>query len=195
MAFDTLTHRPSGGAGLHRPLSPGRPFGDLGAPPPASTGCGGHAPMSHGPVATGRGRATVGVCPPRDFDFTDLGDGGTQSIRVAERIDCAPYKAVDLIVRVHTDASIASGCSISVFVVSDGFTTDDPSQDFLSTTLGQGGITFSGGTPPAAGEIEIISYTSRLGAMLAVLVIGVQDDPAGEACTARLSIELVLREC
>ena len=95
----------------------------------------------------------VRVCPPRTFDFTDLGDAGAESITVGERIDCSQYQHVDLIVRVHTDASIASNCSIGVYVVSDGFTTDDPSQDFFSAPLGQSHVVFTNTNVPPAGTL------------------------------------------
>lgn len=139
----------------------------------------------------------IRVCPPRDFDFTELGDAGTQTIRVAERIDCSQYQALDLVVRVHTDASIASGCSIGVYALSDGFTTDDPSQDFFTTLVpaGQTFIVFTNSSLPAAGHLAVATYTSALGAMAGVAVVGAQPDPAGEALSARLSIDLVLREC
>ncbi|MCB9594326.1 MAG: hypothetical protein H6719_16465 [Sandaracinaceae bacterium] len=139
----------------------------------------------------------IRVCPPRQFDFSELGDGGSGFVTVAERIDCSQYQHADLLVRVHTDATFASGCSMSVVVVSDGFTTDDPSQDFFSAALGQGGIIFNGSDPPTAGTLEVATYSSRLGAMLAVFVVGQQAGtaPAPPSIQARLSIDLTLREC
>lgn len=112
-----------------------------------------------------------------------------------ERIDCSGYETCDLIVRVHTDATISdSAASISIEVVPDGFTMDDPAQSFFADELDTP-VTFTGASPPTAGNVQVRTYTSGLGAMLAVRVKGEQSNPAGAALTARISIELALREC
>ena len=130
----------------------------------------------------------VRVCPPRDFDFSNLSTG-TETVVVAERIDASQYDTIDVIVRVHTDSTISSG-SIAVQVVSDGYTTDDPSVDFFSDTIGQG-TTLSGSL--SAGDMSVESLTSSdgIGAMVAVRVVG----SAGSGVTARLSIDLAMKSC
>ena len=125
--------------------------------------------------------APVSVAMPRLFSM--------------ERIDCSAYETVDLIVRVHTDASVTPDSKLSIELVSDGYTADDPSQSFFSGVLDSNPIVFAGADVPSAGDIAIKTYTSGLGAMLAVRVKGEQSNSAGTDVTARISIELALREC
>jgi len=129
---------------------------------------------------------TIRVCPPRDFTFTDLGTEDTQTITIAERIDSSQYDELDLMVRVHTAATIAS--AITVQVVSDGFTTDDPATEFFSTPIGS--VELQGS--PAAGTLRVQNIASKLGAMVAVQVVGEQAVTPGTT-TARLSIDLALK--
>ena len=199
-----LSHLPRNlqAAMSHTLGTPGRPVGSSlarpaganashGLPTPASASCG--CGSKGAPMSRGGGGRTVEVCPPRDFTFTNLGLGLSQTVLVAERIDCSAYETVDLIVRVHTDATMGAGSTISVEVVPDGFTSDDPAQPFYGGVLGNAPVTFI--TAPSAGDIEVKTYTSGLGAMLAVRVVGDQANNAGTDVTARLSIELALREC
>jgi len=140
---------------------------------------------------------TIRVCPPRDFDFGGLGNSGEEEILIAERIDASQYDQLDLMVRVHDNSAIPSGGKIEVLVVSDGFTTDDPSEDFFSAALSNG-VQFNGdgnGFGPTAGTFELDEITSDLGAMVAVRVKGTQPATAVTNFTARLSIDLALKTC
>ncbi len=206
MAIDRLTHLPAalgGGGAMHRPLTPGTPVGHVplarpvlpSAPyTPMSGGCGGGVAHAAPSASYGPGGRTVHVCPPRTFTFTKLGAGLKQTLVLLERIDCSAFQTADLIVRVHTDASIDTDCFITVEVVPDGFTHDDPDQQFFAAELDPP-VTFSGASPPSAGDVEVRTYSSGLGAMLAVRIIAEQSDPVGEDITARLSVDLVLRDC
>jgi len=129
---------------------------------------------------------TIRVCPPRDFDFSDLGSNDEQTITIAERLDASQFDELDLMVRVHTAATIAS--AITVQVVSDGFTTDDPATEFFSDPIGS--VSLNGNQN--AGTLSISNISSKLGAMVAVQVKGTQ---AGSPATnsARLSIDLAMK--
>ncbi|MCB9597275.1 MAG: hypothetical protein H6719_31410 [Sandaracinaceae bacterium] len=130
----------------------------------------------------------VRVCPPRDFDFSNVSTG-TETIVVAERIDASQYDTIDVIVRVHTATTISTNGAIAVQVVSDGYTADDPSQDFFGSTIGNG-TTLSGTL--AAGGMTVESLSASIGSMVAVRVVGT----AGSgAVTARLSIDLAMKTC
>lgn len=134
----------------------------------------------------------VRVCPPRDFDFDDLGNNDSQDITVGERIDCSQYDQVDVIVRVHTAATIPTSATIKVVLYSDGFTADDPSQDFFdeidSVELNS--------TLKAAGTFVVETFSANLGSMLAVKVRGTMPSPATSLdLNARLSIDLALKTC
>lgn len=133
---------------------------------------------------------TIRVCPPRDFDFDDLGNLDTQDIVVGERIDCSQYDQVDVMVRVHTAGSIPASASIAVVLLSDGFTTDDPSQDFFDEI----GTVVLDSSLDDAGDFVVSTFSSGLGSMLAVKVRGTAPSPAS-TLNARLSIDLVLKTC
>ncbi|MCB9593987.1 MAG: hypothetical protein H6719_14735 [Sandaracinaceae bacterium] len=128
------------------------------------------------------------VCPPRDFVWTKLAAGQSQTQTIEEHIDCSPYDQADLVVRVHTDATIP--CFVQVNLRSDGFTHDDPGQDFFSDVLGT--ITLTG--DQTAPKYVTDTFTDGLGAMLAVQVVAKQHDSTATTFTARLSIGLVLRK-
>ncbi len=183
-----------------RPLPSGRPFGGVEptSPPTSAGACGsdcGCGPSRPPLGVAGVGQRTVRVCPPRVFDFAGLDADGAQTVTVADRIHAVGYSSVDLVVRFHSDATIASDGWITIMVVSDGHTPDDPSLDFFSAPLGgQGGLTFSGSSPPVAGQLVTEAYTAALGAWLAVRVLAQQSDPVGTNISARMSIDLVLRE-
>ncbi len=131
----------------------------------------------------------IKVCPPRDFDFTNLSTGN-ETVVIGERIDASQYDVMDVLVRVHTATTISTNGAIAVQVVSDGFTNDDPSVDFFSDTLGQG--TILSGTVPVGLNVESLSASDGIGSMVAVRVVGTAG--AG-AVTARLSIDLVMKTC
>ncbi|MCB9593988.1 MAG: hypothetical protein H6719_14740 [Sandaracinaceae bacterium] len=134
----------------------------------------------------------VRVSPPRDFVFDQLTAGQSQTLTVMERIDCTGYDKVDLLVRVHEDSTITTNGAVAVQLVSDGFTQDDPSQDFFSTVLGgQAPIVFGEGSVDA-GTFEVATVSSELGSRVAVQVVGTG---GSGAVTLRLSIDLVLKQC
>lgn len=128
------------------------------------------------------------VCPPRDFVWSKLAAGQIQYLTLEERIDCAPYDQADLTVRVHTDATIP--CYVKVHLVSDGFTQDDPSQDFFSSAVLT--VTMTGNQ--TAPKYLVDTVTDGLGAMLAVRIEAKQHGSVATAFTARLSVGVVLRK-
>lgn len=131
----------------------------------------------------------VRVCPPRDFNFDDLGSGSA-TIVVSERIDASQYDTIDLMVRVHTATTISTNGAITVQLVSDGHTSDDPSVDFFSAVLGQGVVL--AGAEAVALHIESLGAADGIGSMVAVKVVGTAG--AG-VVTARLSIDLAMKTC
>ncbi len=128
------------------------------------------------------------VCPPRDFVWTKLAAAQTQLITLDERIDCSPFDQADLTVRVHTDATIP--CFVKVHLVSDGFTHDDPSQDFFSDPV----LTITLNGNQTAPKYVVDTHTDGLGSMLAVQIEAKQHGSTATAFTARLSVGLVLRK-
>lgn len=129
----------------------------------------------------------IRVCPPRDFDFSAVEANEDETVTVLERIDVSQYDALDLIVRLHS-ATLPTPGTLKVQVVSDGYTPDDPSQDFFSGALG--GITFD--DDPTAPTVRVNSISAGLGAMIAVQVIGAQESTP-VTISARVSIDVALR--
>lgn len=135
---------------------------------------------------------TIRICPPRTFNFDDLANTDTDDemvITIAERIDASQYTAADLVVRVVSDVTVTNGSSyIQVRLVSDGFTPDDPSQDFFSSTaLASADYTANA----SAGDLKVAAATD-LGSMLAVQIAA---NAEGSAATlnGRFAIDLVLK--
>lgn len=138
---------------------------------------------------------TIRICPPRTFNFDNLAGGASaaQTITIAERIDCSQFDTADLIVRVVGDITTGtSPAQIDVVLVSDGFTPDDPSQDFFSDPIATVSFVYSGNQPAyAAGTLKIDS-AADLGSMLAVQVIGTPAT-AADTLNGRLAIDLALK--
>jgi len=130
----------------------------------------------------------IRVCPPRVFDFSNIEAGGAQHITVAERIDVSQYARADLMVRVH-EAQLTGTVVITVQLVSDGYTTDDPAKTFFSQPLGAG-IVFDATDAVPPGTFELETLTGGLGSLMAVQVKVAQG--AGDAMV-RLSIDLALK--
>ncbi|MCA9611051.1 MAG: hypothetical protein KC619_35900 [Myxococcales bacterium] len=116
-----------------------------------------------------------------------------QKITIAERIDCSQYDTAELIVRVvGTVTTSYTGSSIKVVLVSDGFTPDDPSQDFFGDPIATASFSYTSNSPTfAAGTLQVQSATD-LGSMLAVQVIGTPVTTAA-SLNGRLAIDLALK--
>ncbi|MBX3271504.1 MAG: hypothetical protein KF729_14660 [Sandaracinaceae bacterium] len=100
------------------------------------------------------------------------------------------YDHLDLLVQVHEDASIPTGASIEVAVLSDGHTPDGPSRDFFSDPIGV--IVFDDSAVPDAGTLRLERVDPPLGSMLAVRVAGARAQTTGNI-RIRLSIDLVMK--
>ncbi len=133
---------------------------------------------------TGR---TIRVCPPRDFDFSGLAASQEEIVTVGERIDVSQYDELDLIVRLH-EGTLPTPGVLTVRVVSDGFTPDDPSVDFFGAPVGD--VTFD--DEPTAPTLRVTSISSGLGAMIAVQVVGTQA-ASPVTISARVSIDVALK--
>jgi len=131
----------------------------------------------------------VRVCPPRDFDFSDVTDQSSDTVIVEERIDAAMYDIIDVCVRVHQDSTLSTNGAIAVELVSDGYTPDDPSVEFFGDVLdSQNVVTLSGAI--SAGDYALQSITSGIGSMVAVRVKGTGGTGSVQA---RLSIDLAMK--
>lgn len=130
----------------------------------------------------------VSVTQPREFNFSDLAASKSQTVTPQEQINCSQYDYVDMIVRVHDDATIGGGAKIEVVAVTDGHTEYDPNQTFFGDPIATASLTSS----PTAGTLKIVSASSLLGRALAVQVVATQDAQQ-QSMSARISVELVLK--
>ncbi len=132
------------------------------------------------------------VSPPRDYEFNQITSGQAQTQTVMERIDVGGADKIDLVVRVHETATISTSGNISVQLVADGFTADDPSQDFFSGVIGGQAQVIFGAGAVAAGTLQVATVSADVGSRVAVQVVGVGG--SGDVAL-RLSIDLVLKHC
>ena len=69
------------------------------------------------------------IIPKRQFDFSNLAVGTTQTLIVQERFDISQYIDCMIALRVHSFA-LPSGNTLRFDVFGDGYTRDDPTLTF-----------------------------------------------------------------
>lgn len=130
----------------------------------------------------------------RIIDLTGLATGGSATIFLARRIDCAPYRELTAYVRSHPGTSVATAptvCEISINA--DGYTEEDPGAlDASNRPAFQQQIdSIAINTGFAAGVMKTKSPTVGFG--LVSLSMNVTAGNAG-ALRYVISIDLVLKE-
>src|SRR5207245_1638191 len=131
---------------------------------------------------TGRLRSlaeSTRIIPRTSFVFDKLQGTQSQTITVAQHIDVGPFQEVDLVIRVHT-AIINAGCNITIAVLLDGWTAEDPAasftqaNDFSGTALLSYGI----GAAPTTPLVQVYPVGSTVqkpfGRLLTITVTGLQ---------------------
>ncbi len=134
--------------------------------------------------------ATVqNVISKRSFDFSKLQSSQTQDVPLCRAIDVTGAKQIELVVRVHS-RTISSG-QIDVIAQAVSLTGDDPSVDFVYTTLASGVIALATVTlNVAAPVLHLSQLTAPWGPMIRVIVRGT--GAASATIQASLSIDLVV---
>jgi len=125
---------------------------------------------------------------------SSVGQGQTQILASVGRIDTSQYKEGTLMVRLHS-LSVTNSPAVTVTVKSDGYTAEDPGQDFIESTE-LASITKTGLTDATAPYFEtkdLLAGTQALGGMAYVEVEGTQASSAAEQ-TIELSVDIALKE-
>ena len=129
------------------------------------------------------------VITKRSFDFSKLQSSQTQDIPLCRAIDITGAKQIELVVRVHS-RTISAG-QIDVIAQAVSLTGDDPSIDFVYTTLASGVIALATITlNVTAPVLHLAQLTGPWGPMIRVLVRGTGASTA--TIQASLSVDLVV---
>ena len=141
---------------------------------------------------------TLRVLDPTFYDSftaTTLGANLSTTITVVEHISVVEYREATLLVRLHPGTSLAAQATVTVSVVGDGFTEDDPATSFHTGTLGS--VAFAGANSvPAFALVQIKGDGTNVGyfgAMLAVTVTFAQGGTPGNV-QPYLSLDLAVKE-
>jgi hypothetical protein len=138
------------------------------------------------------------VIPKQLFDFSGGANSSAQPQVVARAIPVAQWQEAVLLVRLHSNdgAAWTTGQSIKVDLLAEGYTDEDPDEDFvIATPLAT--VTFSGasaGTSPtlSIARAEFGGGPGQFGAYLRVVVTGTQSTSA-QALRGWLSVDLSLK--
>ncbi len=129
------------------------------------------------------------VITKRTFTFSNLQAGQTQDIPLCRAIDVTGAKQIDLAVRVHS-RTVSSG-QIDVIAQAVSLTEEDPSTDFVYSTLAGGAVSLASITlNVTAPVLHLASLSSPWGSMIRLLVRGTGASSA--TIQASLSVDLVV---
>jgi len=130
----------------------------------------------------------VVVLPERQFSFPGP-DSGTQNLMMLERIDLLQWRELTLRVRVHSHTLAGSSNTISVSVLPQSWTEEDPGLIFLGATAA-GSVTMGTSTPsPALLTASIATLgANAIAALGALQVTGVR--VGAGTMNATLSIDI-----
>ncbi len=122
------------------------------------------------------------------YDFGALDAGGEQTLVLRRSLPARESRGT-LMVRVH-DVSVGGGSDgdITIAVRADGFTTNDPAQQFFGETLASVTVAADGSSAPAY-LVETFAVTSD---HLMVQIEALQDGSSALALSARVSVDLLL---
>jgi len=116
---------------------------------------------------------------------------GAQSTQtMAERTELVQSTQVDMRVRVHTNPLAQADSSIKFQLVSDGFTQEDPGTTFFSSSIGES-AEITSATP--VGTLLVTTITTKLGAMVALQVVGEQGVNVDAGLKPELSVDLIFK--
>jgi hypothetical protein len=125
----------------------------------------------------------------RTWDFSNLKSSGSEEYRIAKAIPVEGYREATLLVRVHSSSLSGASSLIQISVVEAAPTVENPEDDFEGTTLAT--VTVASSTTPA---LEAATLSAPFGGAVSIYVGATQDGSDGDALTADLSVDLVLKE-
>ncbi len=130
------------------------------------------------------------VITKRSFDFSKLQTSQTQEIPLCRAIDVTGAKQIELAVRVHS-RTISAG-QIDIIAQAVSLTNEDPSVDFIYTTLASGVIalatvTLNVTTVPV---LHLAQLTAPWGQMIRLVIKGT--GAASATILASVSVDLIV---
>jgi len=135
------------------------------------------------------------IIPRQTFDFTYLAAGASETRVLAGKIPTTRFTKAELLVRVHTVGIDPAGANatITVDVVNDASTDEDPNATFLGdTAITDAEVIIWEGT--ANGAFGLAPLSGDFGSMVAVRVIGLQSTVTAYSLVAEISADLILKE-
>src|SRR5713101_3873802 len=125
------------------------------------------------------------IVPKRVFDFGNIGPTpATQVMTVAERIDISQY--IDCMVALRVHAADTSGGTITFDLLGDGFTNEDPTLVFQTSSPLFSSLSIS------ANNVVLLPYGGTVrGQYAAIRVSG--NRTSANPLNATVSLDLVLR--
>ena len=135
----------------------------------------------------------IQVIPRQLSDFTYLSPGASEARVVLGRLPTVGFNEATLLVRCHSNSIDPNGAGkVTVSVVVDASTPEDPDNTFLGASAVQGGaVTLDGGS--AAGSFTLTTLTGDLGAAVALKVVAAQDAASALSLAIDFSADLVFR--
>ena len=132
--------------------------------------------------------AAIEVISRTKYNFDNIPIGATFSMPIARYVDISRFREATLLVRVHTKSILATGSpSIAVAAYADVPSSDDPSQDFLSTAvLGTNTSITSATTAPS---VQLQALPASAGAMISIWLVVLQGTSVA-ALQTTISVEV-----
>jgi hypothetical protein len=129
----------------------------------------------------------VTVVAPRRYDFSTLTNGKSMVFRLSQRVDARNWVGAALLMRL-TELDMGGG-NVVIQAQRDGWTTDDPGNDFLTNIPG---AAFTLGAEPFTPIFEVIDLGVCLGSYLAFTATASRTS-ATNNILATLSLEVRFR--
>lgn len=134
------------------------------------------------------------IIPRTVYDFTKVQASQTVQFIIAQHIDVGPFQEADFMIRCYNPSISPAGASITIQLLADGYTLDEPSLDFFSVNDGKssafGSIVY--GNTTTTTTYSVLSVNNQFGRMLAVRLIATQPASTG-SLVATISIDLALK--
>jgi len=129
------------------------------------------------------------VVPRQPFDFTHLATASASETRTVASMDFSQYTGGALMVRVHNATFGTGSPSVTVRLLNDLTTDEDPANVFIEAfVLASATISSQG-----AGTLVVDNIDGWLASKFAVQVVGTQGSNNNQPIFAELSADLVLR--
>jgi hypothetical protein len=134
----------------------------------------------------------VNVVPRTPYVFDTLVASSTFTIPIARFVDISQYREATVMLRVHarTVAQAATGAKITVSLIGEAPTSEDPANDFATAQLASYDIVASPTT--IAPSLQLITVPGNSGGMITIRLGATQGTQAGNL-SATISVDVSLK--